>query len=201
MHHRARALTTWLIVVFAIGVQWVAAGGANAECPTNNSAYNNSRAGSIVTGQGQVRWQVQNMTDAPCSKNNLYDGSSTVRYCMEITWDWSLGGLFGHYDSRNFINCDQSEWRQRVLSEVAADEANDPPYAQGASAIQGMNWITICGRHPADPVNPGEEDELGSRYNCDPIFDNVADPPSPLEPTQYGEYWIWYQNGTFGHFD
>jgi hypothetical protein len=84
---------------------------------------------------------------------------------------------------------------------VVADEANDPPFAQGAYAILEMKWITICGRHPADPINPTEEDQLGDRHNCEPIFDNVYEPPSPLEPTKFGEYWFWYQNGTFGHFD
>lgn len=123
----------------------VAAASAQAACPTTDASYNNQRTGSINAGLYEVRWRITGITDAPCSKVRTIDQTATQPNCIEVTFDWDVGNA-GHYDSRNYVNCHQNFWEQRVISEQTANEANDPPFGAGWQAIISMKWLAISFR-------------------------------------------------------
>jgi hypothetical protein len=190
-----RRVTVLLSVLAAIALPTAAGTPAQAACPTNDSAYNHDRGGSIPAGTAEIHWRIDNITDGPCSKNELIDTSGTQANCMEITFDWTTNDG-GHYDSRNFVTCHQSFWKQRVISEPEADEAIDLPFGDSALHIDGIDWMFICGRNNDQPGQ-----ELGPRVNCDRQYGSVNWPQSQPHATDYSEYWIWYANDTFQHFD
>jgi len=187
---RSRVIAVLFALTPLLILQVVVVASAQAACPTSNGSYNNQRTGSIPAGSYEVRWRVSGITDAPCSKTRLIDQTGTQINCIEVSFDWNVGGA-GHYDSRNFVNCHQNFWEMRVISERNADQDD----AAGWDDIRSMSWMTICGR----ANDPGEE--LGDRINCSPVVGNVNPPNSPLMPTEFGEYWIWHANGTFDHLD